>query len=47
VSAQLLDQIDCRAACSEEEREAISRLRYQAYLREGAIGLKFLQLRVA
>ena len=36
--AQLLDQIDCRAACSEEEREAISRLRYQANLREGAIG---------
>src|SRR5262249_20748746 len=35
--AQLLDRIDCRAACSEEDREAIFRLRYQAYLSEGAI----------
>jgi N-acyl-L-homoserine lactone synthetase len=39
--AQLLDRIDCRAACSEEEREAIFRLRYEAYLREGAIGPNF------
>jgi N-acyl-L-homoserine lactone synthetase len=33
----LLDRIDCRRADSTEEREAIFRLRYQAYLREGAI----------
>ena len=39
--AQLLDRIDCRAACSEEEREAIFRLRYPAYLHEGAIGPNF------
>jgi N-acyl-L-homoserine lactone synthetase len=39
--AQLLDRIDCRPAYSEEEREAIFRLRYQAYLREGAIGPNF------
>jgi hypothetical protein len=36
--AQLLDRIDCRPADSAEEREAIFRLRYEAYLREGAIG---------
>ncbi len=35
--AQLLDRIDCRPADSPEDREAIFRLRYQAYLREGAI----------
>jgi hypothetical protein len=35
--AELLDRIDCRPADSEAEREAIFRLRYQAYLREGAI----------
>src|SRR5438552_3519397 len=39
--AQLLDRIDCRPAGSEEEREAIFRLRYQAYLREVAIGPNF------
>jgi hypothetical protein len=33
----LLDRIDVRRADSGEDREAISRLRYQAYLREGAI----------
>ncbi len=35
--AQLLARIDCRRADSGEQREAIFRLRYQAYLREGAI----------
>ncbi|MBV8826830.1 MAG: hypothetical protein JO084_01970 [Bradyrhizobiaceae bacterium] len=39
--AQLLDRLDCRLACSEDEREAIFRLRYQAYLREGAIRPNF------
>ncbi len=34
---RLLDRMDVRLAQSKEEREAISRLRYQAYLREGAI----------
>jgi Autoinducer synthase len=35
--ARLLDRVDCRRADSVEEREAIARLRYGAYLREGAI----------
>jgi N-acyl amino acid synthase FeeM len=35
--SQLLDKIDCRLIDSAEEREAIARLRYDAYLREGAI----------
>lgn len=35
--AQLLDKIDCRLIESEEERDEIYRLRYEAYLREGAI----------
>jgi hypothetical protein len=35
--AALLDRLDCRLADNEEERDAIFRLRYQAYLREGAI----------
>ncbi len=35
--AQLLARIDCRRADSGEQREAIFRLRYQAYMREGAI----------
>jgi hypothetical protein len=39
--AQLLDRIDRRPACSEEEREAIFRLRCHAYLHEGAIGPNF------
>jgi hypothetical protein len=39
--AQLLDRIDCRLADSEEDRDAIFRLRYEAYLREGAIGPNF------
>ena len=34
---RLLDRVDIRRAESREDREAISRLRYQAYLREGAI----------
>ena len=33
----LLDKIDCRLADTSEQREAIFRLRYQAYIREGAI----------
>jgi hypothetical protein len=35
--AALLERIDYRLACSGEEREAIFRLRYQAYMREAAI----------
>jgi hypothetical protein len=35
--AQLLDRIDCRLVESEMDRDAIFRLRYEAYLREGAI----------
>src|SRR5580658_4360908 len=35
--SRLLDRMDVRLAQSSEDREAISRLRYQAYLREGAI----------
>lgn len=35
--ARLLDRIDCRLADSREEREAIFRLRYRAYLREEGI----------
>ncbi|MDR3422374.1 MAG: hypothetical protein P4L80_14230 [Xanthobacteraceae bacterium] len=35
--ARLLDRIDCRRAETSADREAIFRLRYQAYLREGAI----------
>lgn len=35
--SQLLDKIDCRIVESDEERAAIGRLRYEAYLREGAI----------
>src|SRR5882757_3261395 len=33
----LLSRVDYRRAETEEERQAIFRLRYQAYLREGAI----------
>ena len=33
----LLDRIDCRRADTSEQREAIFRLRYRAYMREGAI----------
>jgi hypothetical protein len=35
--AQLSARIDCRLAHTTEEREAIFRLRYEAYTREGAI----------
>lgn len=35
--ALLLARTDCRRADSPEQRQAIFRLRYQAYLREGAI----------
>ncbi len=35
--AALSARIECRAANTEQEREAIFRLRYQAYLREDAI----------
>jgi hypothetical protein len=36
--AQLLPRVDYRRAESPDERQAIFRLRYQAYLREGEIG---------
>ncbi len=35
--SQLLDRIDCRQIQSEEDWAAVGRLRYDAYLREGAI----------
>jgi len=35
--AELLDRLDCRLAETPEEREPIFRLRYECYLREGAI----------
>jgi hypothetical protein len=35
--AELLDRIDCRPAVSASDREAVFRLRYRAYLSEGAI----------
>jgi N-acyl-L-homoserine lactone synthetase len=41
--ARLLDRIDCRPAVSAAEREAIFRLRYRAYLSEGAIRPSFAQ----
>jgi len=34
---RLLDRIDCRPAETDAEREAIFRLRYQAYVRDGSI----------
>src|SRR5438309_3070667 len=34
---ELLDQVDYRLAETEAERDAIYRLRYRAYLNEGAI----------
>ncbi|MBV9076872.1 MAG: hypothetical protein JO048_05245 [Methylobacteriaceae bacterium] len=37
-TAHLLDRVDIRLADTDEEREDIYRLRYEAYLREGAIG---------
>ncbi len=35
--AHLLDRIDCRLAESDEQLDAIFRLRYQAYIRDGGI----------
>jgi hypothetical protein len=35
--SRLLDRIDCRLAETSDRREAIFRLRYRAYMREGAI----------
>ena len=35
--SELLKKIDCKLADTGEQREAIFRLRYQAYRREGAI----------
>ncbi len=35
--SDLLDRIDCRVVETDEERDAVARLRYEAYLREGAI----------
>ena len=39
--ADLLEKVDYRLALTEADREAIFRLRYQAYLREGAITPNF------
>lgn len=39
----LLENVDYRPAITEEERDAIFRLRYEAYLREGAIKPDFSQ----
>jgi N-acyl-L-homoserine lactone synthetase len=39
--ASLLDNVDYRIAVTEADREAIFRLRYEAYLREGAISPNF------
>jgi hypothetical protein len=36
-AGRLLTGVDCRRADNSEQREAISQLRYQAYLRDGAI----------
>jgi hypothetical protein len=36
-NSELLDQVDYRLARTAEEKEKIYRLRYRAYLREGAI----------
>src|SRR3954454_9161236 len=36
-NSELLDQVDYRLAETREEKEKIYRLRYRAYLREGAI----------
>ena len=35
--SQLLDKVDCKLADTSEQREAIFRLRYRAYMREGTI----------
>ncbi|HSK29684.1 MAG TPA: hypothetical protein VLA17_06940, partial [Candidatus Limnocylindria bacterium] len=36
-----LDRVDYRCIESAEDRDAIGRMRYEAYLREGAIGPDF------
>jgi hypothetical protein len=41
--AQLLSRVDCRRGENGEHREAILRLRYQAYAREGAISSNSLR----
>jgi hypothetical protein len=41
--SHLLERVDYRPARSDEEREAIYRLRYAAYLREGAIAPSFVK----
>jgi hypothetical protein len=41
--AQLLDRVDCRLAESVEDREAIFRLRYEAYRSEETIAPNFTQ----
>src|SRR5262245_39262836 len=38
---QLLERVEYRTATTDEDREAIFRLRYEAYLREGAIQPNF------
>src|SRR5205809_169244 len=38
---ELLEKLDYRRARSEDEKEAIYRLRYNAYLREGSIAPNF------
>ena len=42
--AALLAKIECRRADSVEEREAVFRLRYRAYLREGAISARRIRV---
>jgi len=37
----LLDRVDYRQATTDQEKDAVFRLRYEAYLREGAIGPNF------
>ena len=39
--ARLLERVDYRLAINDDEKDAIYRLRYDAYLREGAIGPSF------
>lgn len=39
--ARLLEKVDYRLALDDQDKEAIYRLRYDAYLREGAIGSSF------
>lgn len=42
--SKLLDRLDCRVAVTQEDREAIFRLRYEAYLAEGAIAPNATQM---